>query len=235
MSGLFQPAAAAASALIKAFAAGKNEKSRMITEEEAASFLNGLLGIFSSNEGFREKKAALDSLFSANSPFSGLEEYLFDLLMLHFIAADAGKPDENYLESEEWTKIEDETADRGSEWLNLLIYIGEVKEEKRKPDLQDFLDEFLLVEDELYQDEFFIYEPVILHAPLAEASMEAIVEAGKKIDADELKEIFIPLMAYFNKTKRPEEKCSELGSHDFNAPLNVALLSATYAFEAALG
>ena len=101
-----------------------------------------LVHVFESTEEFMDKVALLDQCIDDNPKFDAIREYLFDLLMINFFAADALQLEEDYLESEEWEAIEDQTIDRGTEMLNLLLYIKECKEEGLDPDLDDYLKEF---------------------------------------------------------------------------------------------
>src|SRR5690606_6013068 len=85
--------------------------------------LNELKDIFGSDKDFMSKVNALDEVFDSSPELEPLRELTFDLLMINFFAEDTQKLDEDYLESTEWEKIEDETIDRGTELLNLLLYI----------------------------------------------------------------------------------------------------------------
>jgi len=64
--------------------------------------------------------------------------------------------EEDYLDSPEWEDIEEETLDRGTELLNLLLYLNECEEEDIVPELDDYLKEFLLVYEDEFQDEYTI-------------------------------------------------------------------------------
>ena len=118
--------------------------------------------------------------------------------MINFFAADALQLEEDYLESEEWEAIEDQTIDRGTEMLNLLLYIKECKEEGLDPDLDDYLKEFLLVEDDEFQDEHAIYEDIIANQMLIEAPFSEIARVQATLNANsEIKEWFYPIISFF--------------------------------------
>jgi len=160
--------------------------------------LNELKDIFGSDKDFMSKVNALDEVFDSSPELEPLRELTFDLLMINFFAEDTQKLDEDYLESTEWEKIEDETIDRGTELLNLLLYIKECEDEKIQPSLDDYLKEFLLVEEDEFQDEHRIYEDVIAHQILMESSLKEIARVSKKLSQDsEIRELFYPLMAFF--------------------------------------
>lgn len=133
-----------------------------------------LIEVFSKDLGFLQKVEEFDGAFDEHPAFEELREVFFDLLMINFFASDVKKLEEDYLDSEEWADIEEETIDRGTELLNLLLYINECHDEKITPELDDFLKEFLLVEEDEFQDEFHIYEDLISNQQLVESSVEDI-------------------------------------------------------------
>jgi hypothetical protein len=146
--------------------------------------------------------------------------------MINFFASDVNKLEEDYLETEEWADIEDETIDRGTELLNLLLYINECHDEEIKPELGDFLTEFLLVEEDEFQDEFHIYEGLISNQQLVESSIEDICSHKGMVDlGEEIEELFVPFMAFFHQPKANAEAYTAL--EEFSA--NKAFDSAVYA------
>ena len=138
----------------------------------SVEMIHKLVAVFEANEDFMSKVSKFDEVFDEYPKFEELREIYFDLLMINFFTSDVIKLEEDYLESNEWEKIEDETIDRGTELLNLLLYINECHDEDIKPELEDFLKEFLLVEEDEFQDEFHIYEDLITNQPLAETSVK---------------------------------------------------------------
>ncbi|WP_029283473.1 hypothetical protein [Pedobacter sp. R20-19] len=161
-------------------------------------FETELLAAFELDTKFLDKVVAFDAVFDAHPKFEELREVFFDLLMVNFFSSDVQKLEDDYLESDEWAKIEEETIDRGTELLNLLLYIKECKDEDIDPELGDFLKEFLLVEDDEFQDEFEIYEEMISNQQLAEGSVEEICKTAPTLNiSEEMQELFVPFMAFF--------------------------------------
>lgn len=157
-----------------------------------------LVEVFSKDMNFLEKVAEFDEVFDEHPKFDELREVFFDLLMINFFTSDVNKLEEDYLESREWENIEEETIDRGTELLNLLLYINECHDEEIKPGLEDFLKEFLLVEEDEFQDEFHIYEDLISNQQLAESSVEDICSNADLLDlSEEMEELFVPFMTFF--------------------------------------
>lgn len=182
-----------------------------------------LLSVFESDASFLDKVGAYDAVFDNHPKFEALREVLFDMLMINFFSADVQKLEEDYLDSEEWLKIEDDTIDRGTELLNLLLYIKECQDEQIAPELGDFLKEFLLVEEDEFQDEFSIYESVISSQNLAEASVAEICAHQQELsDEDDMKELYVPFMVFFSNPKYSDESLKELIQHSENKAFDVA-------------
>lgn len=135
---------------------------------------------------------------------------------------------EDYLETQEWMTIEDATADRGTEFLNLIVYLSECILDEIEPDLDDYIDEFLMAEDDLDQDEFAIYETVIKNRELADAPLETLINI--EVEQDEIKDLFLPMMCFFNRVASLEQKQSILRSANPKNALNIALFEALQAF-----
>jgi len=183
-----------------------------------------LVEVFSKDMNFLEKVAEFDEVFDEHPKFDELREVFFDLLMINFFTSDVNKLEEDYLESKEWEKIEDETIDRGTELLNLLLYINECHDEEIKPGLEDFLKEFLLVEEDEFQDEFHIYEDLISNQQLAESSVEDICSNADIIEmSEEMEELFVPFMTFFLQPKTSEETQQELIKFSNNKSFDVAV------------
>ncbi|MNL35035.1 hypothetical protein D3C87_1570430 [compost metagenome] len=154
--------------------------------------------------------------------------------MINFFANDVKKLEEDYLDSEEWADIEEETIDRGTELLNLLLYINECHDEKIKPELDDFLKEFLLVEEDEFQDEFHIYEDLISNQQLVDSSVEDICSHAGMIEvAEEMEELFVPFMVFFHQPKANAEVIADLNSYSANKEFDIAVYALISAFNEA--
>ena len=183
-----------------------------------------LVEVFSKDLGFMEKLEEFDEVFDEHPMFDELREVFFDLLMINFFASDIKKLEEDYLESDEWVDIEEETIDRGTELLNLLLYINECHDERIKPELGDFLKEFLLVEEDEFQDEFHIYEDLISNQQLVESSVEDICSHAGMIElGEEMEELFVPFMVFFHQPKPDDKIIMELEDFSNNKAFDVAV------------
>lgn len=191
---------------------------------EASAFENELVAAFDLDVKFLDKTISFDAVFDSYPKFESLREVFFDLLMINFFSNDVKKLEEDYLESEEWGKIEEETIDRGTELLNLLLYIKDCHDENLDPDLEDFLKEFLLVEDDEFQDEFEIYEDLIDNQQLADASVKEICETASKLElVPEMEELFVPFMVFFSDVEGSENSMKELGENSSEPAFETAV------------
>lgn len=187
------------------------EKFAALSGNDAVQLETDLIAVFSQELGFLEKVDRFDEVFDNYPAFDELREVHFDLLMINFFASDIKKLEEDYLETDEWADIEEETIDRGTELLNLLLYINECHDEQIKPELGDFLREFLLVEEDEFQDEFHIYEDLISNQQLADSSIEDICSHKSMIDlGEEMEELFVPFMSFFNQPKATDQAFRDL-------------------------
>lgn len=185
---------------------------------------DALIAVFQAQEPFMEKVAKLDTAFDDAPAFEALRELVFDLLMMNFFAADVVKLEADYLDSPEWESIEERTLDRGTELLNLLLYLRECADEKIEPELNDYLQEFLLVEEDEFQDEYQIYESVIAQPILSESSYLEIGKAAKKLDDnDPLLELFYPMLSFFYEMSPNEKDFEEFTQHALEPAFDTAV------------
>lgn len=169
---------------------------------EATTLNDQFEAIFSSDKTFLNKVDDLDELFNDNPKLEALHEVFFDLLLVNFFSEDVKKLEDDYLETPEWEKIEEQTLDRGTELLNVLLYLNECDDEDIDPELEDYLKEFLLVDEDEFQDEYRIYEPVIANQILIESPAAEVNKVAATLDDDsELKELFYPMISFFQNTE----------------------------------
>lgn len=148
------------------------------------------------NEPFIGRVKQLNVYIAEHDFLDDVSELFFDhMLVLHL--SDESH-DEDYFESAEWNEIENKTLDRGSELLNLLIYIAEAQENEIEISLDDFLNEHLLVDDDDYKDEVEIYEPFITNPEIVEAEVEEIVSFKNSFKKDTgINAFLVPFSLFF--------------------------------------
>ncbi|WP_353128116.1 hypothetical protein [Parapedobacter pyrenivorans] len=190
-----------------------------------------LTKVFEGDAPYLEKVSDLDAVFDDQPQLEELREIAFDLLLMNFFAADVEKLENDYLESEEWEMIENDTIDRGTELLNLLLYFRECADEAIEPQLDDYLKEFLLVDEDEFQDEYRIYEPVIANQLLLDSSYVEIAKVASKIPADqELSELFYPIMSFFYEQQPTASDMEEYAHSSVNPAFDVAVYTLLVAY-----
>src|SRR5690606_4971498 len=83
-----------------------------------------------------------------------------------------------------------------------------------EPELNDYLQEFLLVEEDEFQDEHKIYESIISQPILSESSYLEIGKAARKLGEDDaLLDLFYPILSFFYESAPNEEDMMEFEKH----------------------
>jgi hypothetical protein len=186
--------------------------------------------VFASEDNFLSKVDSLDVVFDDYPQLESLREVFFDLLMINFFSADVKKLEDDYLETKEWEEIEEETLDRGTELLNMLLYLNECEDEDIEPGLDDYLKEFLLVDEDEFQDEHRIYEPVIENQVLMESPVEEITRVANELPEDsEIKEIF-SMMCFFQNPEPSESEKDIIADNAINKDFDMAVFSILESF-----
>ncbi|MEO3403680.1 hypothetical protein AAFN85_07240 [Mucilaginibacter sp. CAU 1740] len=199
---------------------------------DATQLTDEFAEVFASDEDFLSKVDLLDEVFDENPQIEGLREVFFDLLMINFFSADVKKLEEDYLDTPEWESIEEETLDRGTELLNLLLYLNECEDEEIEPELEDYLKEFLLVDEDEFQDEYRIYEPIIANQILMESPVAEIAKVAASLPADsELKELFYPVMCFFQNIDPTDEEIKQIAANSESKEFDIAVLQILVNFQ----
>ena len=199
---------------------------------DAVALTREIETVFASDDDFLSKVDSLDAVFDEHPQLDELREVFFDLLMVNFFSADVKKLEDDYLETPEWEDIEEQTLDRGTELLNLLLYLNECEDEDIEPELEDYLKEFLLVDEDEFQDEHRIYEPVIANQIILESPVSEINKvAGTLSEDSELKELFYPMMCFFQNSAPSKADKSEIAARAVNKSFDMAVLEILISFK----
>ena len=202
-----------------------------VNNQDHEAFSEVLVNVFSAEKAYLDKVASLDAAFDDYSLFESLRELFFELLLINFFNEDVRKLEEDYLDSPEWEKIEEKTIDRGTEILNLLLYLQECQDEEIEPELSDFLREFLLVDEDEFQDEHRIYEEVIANQILVESSLKEVARVSSTLAEDsELKELFYPMIGFFRDPDPADEDFNEFIKYSENPDFDSAVYALLISF-----
>ena len=198
----------------------------------ASPFISIFKEAFNAEADFLTKVDLLDEIFDDYPKLETLREIFFDLLLINFFSADVKKLEDDYLDSPEWEAIEEDTLDRGTELLNLLLYLNECNDEEIEPELDDYLKEFLLVDDDEFQDEYQIYEPVIANQILIDSPIVEIKRIAITLTEDsELKELFYPMMCFFQNINATEQIKNEVAENAINKDFDMAIFEILLSFK----
>lgn len=193
------------------------KKYASLENTDTTTFLKAIEKAFDAEGAFMEKVQLVDDVFDNEQAFEELREVFFDLLMINFFAEDVQKLEEDYLDSEEWEAIEEETLDRGTELLNIFLYLRECEDDEIEADLDDYLKEFLLVEEDEFQDEYRIYEKVIANQILVESDYSEIAKVSQTVGSnEELFELFYPVVSFFYEPAPSGEQLDSFASFASN-------------------
>jgi len=195
-----------------------------INNSDTAIFTDKISEVFNQQQPYLDKVASMDAVFDDQPVFENLREIFFDLLLINFFTEDVQKLEEDYLESPEWEAIEEQTLERGTELLNVLLYLKECEDEEIEPELDDFLKEFLLVDEDEFQDEHHIYEDIIANQTLIEGSLAEVAKAAQNISStSELKDLFYPIVAFFREQNPDNDEFEKFISHSTNPAYDSAI------------
>ncbi|MEO8795092.1 MAG: hypothetical protein ABI390_06460 [Daejeonella sp.] len=202
------------------------EKFAENVQENGSELHANLKTVFNSEQTYLDKVAEMDQVIDEAPKFDALREVIFDLLLINFFTEDVQKLEEDYLDSDEWEDIEEETIDRGTELLNLLLYIKECEDENLEPELEDFLKEFLLVDEDEFQDEHRIYEDVIANQILVDSSIEEVARVSKSLpEFSELKELFYPMICFFREQNPSAQEMDAYKNNSASPAFDTAVYS----------
>ena len=203
-----------------------------INNYHTSDFAEKLTGVFDAEKPYLDKVASMDEVFDDEPTFEALREVFFDLLLINFFTEDVQKLEEDYLESTEWEAIEEETIERGTELLNVLLYLKECDDEDIEPELEDFLKEFLLVDEDEFQDEHRIYEEVIANQTLIDSSLEELAKITQKIpETSELKELFYSMFGFFREQHPDKQEFEDYIKYSSNAHFDAAVYALLVAYK----
>lgn len=197
------PAIAMTEALLNAFYKTKKEDTPKLLIEKLGE-------VFSSKENFIKKIKALDSTIGEFKIPDDIGELIFDILLYNFFSEDSQRLGESFFESKEWEQIEDVIIDRGTELMNILLYLQECKDSDIKFSIDDYLDEYLIGEDDFDTEEHEVYEAVIKNRDeIVLGDLETMAAISKQNANSQLNDQLLPILLFF-ETKNSLDKKQEL-------------------------
>ncbi|MFM9944613.1 MAG: hypothetical protein ACKVQB_05210 [Bacteroidia bacterium] len=197
------PAISMTTALLNAFYITKKEETPNLLIEKLSEN-------FSSKDNFIKKIKALDSAIGEFKIPDDIGELLFDILLFNFFSEDSQRLGEQFFESKEWVQIEDVIIDRGTELMNILLYLQECKDSGIQFSIDDYLDEYLIGEDDFDSEEHEVYEAVIKNRDeIVLGDLDTMVEISKANAGSPLGDQLLPVLLFF-ETKNSIDKKQNL-------------------------
>lgn len=187
--------------------------------------------IFQNQEHFLDKVKALDQYAEQNSGLVDIKELLMDLLLFNFYKTNPFLDNAHFIERDEWQKIEGSIEDRGTPMIDLFFYLSLKNDEESS--LEDFLENFLMINEAEFEEERERYEEIISRRTLPEQEPSLTMTEGRKLQSTPPEELpFFPIMLFFNGASTYSEKWEFIKEPEMLHPVNMsgflALLAGHY-------
>lgn len=197
-----------------------------INQEAPTNFKEKLGALYLSDESFLKKIKQLDSLLEEYKIQEDVGELVFDVLLYNFFSEDSQRLGETFFESKEWEQIEGSIMDRGTEMMNLMLYLSECNDSNIESSLDDYLDEYLTGEEDFDTEEFEVYEAIIKNREsIVEGDLKTIVEIAKKNSNSMLFDQLLPIMVFFETQSEIDEKFETIRLSGTNPSFQNAFLA----------
>jgi hypothetical protein len=172
---------------------------------------------------------SLDAWVGQCAELTDFSEYLFDLSYIAWLAQQQADGNDDWMDGHEWQRMEDKLAERGTELLNLLMYLQEVADSELKANLEDFIEQYLTDDEMDFQDDLEVYEEVIANQDWLDLPFTELVAKAEKLAPETaIPEVFVALFCFF---KSPEKAHINLaaslaagGNLQKHFPITMALL-----------
>jgi len=184
-----------------------------------------------SDDPFKKKVDILDSIIKEHNIKEDIGELMFDVLLYNFFSEDSQRLGESFFESKEWEKMEDSIIERGTELLNILLYLQECKDSEIRYSIDDYLDEYLMTEEDLDQEEHEVYEAVIKNREtIAEGDLQTMVEISNNNPDSELGDQLLPFLLFFEMQSGITKKFELIDENGSNPGFQSSFLAALNVF-----
>lgn len=173
--------------------------------EDLQQWLDAMLQLIQQKDlDFSQKLKQSDALAQKLEEADFVKELSFDWLMASFLADE--ERDEEFLDSEEFEQMENRYEGRGTELMNLLVYLEECRENDIQPSYQDFVHEFLITDDEDVQEDITLYEDFLGLEEVLEAPFEAFLPKLTQMTEQSQLGSFLPVLASYFKNPLKGDK-----------------------------
>ena len=185
---------------------------------------NKLKELVISEKKFEEKLNDLSIIVLVHNIQDDFAELIFDIILFDFFD-DNKKHEPNYFESKDWLKIENQILDKGTELFNLLLYLRECTDNDLTISLNDYIDEYLMCEDDFESIETQYYEDIIRNREqLYSNDLNLYVQIAEKNQNGPLEDQLLPILLFFLPDIKPEIKFQAIENHGRNSIFQLTFL-----------
>lgn len=173
--------------------------------EDLQKWHEGMLNLIQQKElDLAQRLKQSDALANQLEDAEFVKELCFDWLMAAFLSED--DKDEEFLDSQEFEQIEARYENRGTELMNLLVYLDECRENDILPSYNDFVHEFLITDDEDVQEDITLYEDFLGLEEVLEAPFEVFLPKLIELSEQSALGSFLPVLASYFKNPLKGDK-----------------------------
>ena len=200
-------------------------------EQTPPDLLKQLNTLFLQDDNFISKIKSLETIIKDFKIADDVGELIFDVMLYHFFSEDTVRLGETYFETKEWQQIEEAIIDRGTELMNLLLYLQECADSDIKATIDDYLDEYLIAEDDFDNEEYEVYEAIIKNRELInEGDLQAMLEISNANADGALNDQLLPLLLFFETNNSIDKKNNLILSEGSNPGFQMAFLAVLSSF-----
>lgn len=130
-------------------------------------------------------------------------DFLVDLLILHAFAVEG---EEQVGNDQSWDALEDACMGKGTDLLQFIHYLDECLADEVQPDMEDFIESFVISPDLEDQDNMLAYEEVLEARDLVDAPLHDMIRECRLLAADSAVEpIFTGLFCFLRTAPTSKE------------------------------
>jgi hypothetical protein len=199
------------------------------SEQEIQTAFSQYTDLMAQTDDLMRDMKALDAIVQKSASLVMYKEYLFDLLYVAWLSKQEEEGQEDWMESPEWLRIEDQVSERGTEMLHMLMYLQEVRDSEMKATLDDFIEGYLTDDELEFQDDLEVYEELIANRDWLDLTYVEMVAKTEAIEEETaLPELFTPLFCFFKSPEKAQinllATASAGGNVARNLPVCLAML-----------
>ncbi|NUM31778.1 MAG: hypothetical protein HUU47_05585 [Bacteroidetes bacterium] len=178
-----------------------------------------------SNKSLIEKINETDKLSASYNINDDIAELIYDIVLFDFFDNLENK-NPNIFETTEWQKTEEKLLDRGTELFNILLYLRECSDNDFEISIDDYIDEFLMCEDDFDNQDALFYEDILKNREqLQNSDLNTWVEIATLNFNGQLESQLLPILMFFLPSINTDQKIEIISQKGKNVEFQKAFLS----------